>query len=89
MNMGLCEGEALGSTLHKILREGASLRLLDSYERDHQQKWRALLGLSGGLQPANRANSWVAQRCAKILPCLPAQGADLSKLAGQLELAPA
>jgi 2-polyprenyl-6-methoxyphenol hydroxylase-like FAD-dependent oxidoreductase len=89
MNMGFSEAEALASILRKVLREAAPLQLLDGYDRDQQTEWRTLLGLSGGLKPRGLASAWAAQRCARILPCLPGYGPDLAALAGQLGLAPA
>jgi 2-polyprenyl-6-methoxyphenol hydroxylase-like FAD-dependent oxidoreductase len=89
MNMGFCEAEALSSALRKILRQGGALSLLENHDQTQQTEWRALLGLTGGLKPRSQATPWVAQHCARILPCLPAYGQDLVKLAGQLELAPA
>lgn len=88
MNMGFAEAASLSSILRKILREAGSLDLLGAYDRDQQKEWRALLGLTGGLKPRSGASPWIAQRCARILPCLPAYGADLEKLAGQLDLMP-
>lgn len=86
MNMGFGEGAALSSMVHKILRENGSPELLEGYDRDQQSAWRGLLGLAGGLKPRSNASNWVAQRSARILPCLPAYGADLDALAGQLQL---
>jgi 2-polyprenyl-6-methoxyphenol hydroxylase-like FAD-dependent oxidoreductase len=89
MNMGFCEAANLCAILRKILREGTGLQLLDNYNHDQQKEWRALLGLAGGLRPRSQSNAWMGQRCARILPCLPAYGRDLEKLADQLELVPA
>lgn len=86
MNMGFREGASLAAILHKILREGAPLSLLDGYNRDLQKDWQLLLARSGGLKPRSATNPWVAKRSARILPCLPACGTDLEQLAGQLEL---
>jgi len=87
MNMGFREGASLATILHKILREGGSLSLLDGYNRDQQKEWKMLLGLNGGLKAGSGTNPWVAKRSARILPSLPACGTDLEKLAAQLELA--
>jgi 2-polyprenyl-6-methoxyphenol hydroxylase-like FAD-dependent oxidoreductase len=89
MNLGFFEADALGSVLQKILREAGSLDLLEAYDRDFQNEWRALLGLSGGLKPLGQASPWATQHGAKILPCLPGHGTDLAELAGQLGLVPA
>src|SRR6266568_780948 len=86
MNVGFCEAEALAGTLQKILREKAPLALLDTYNQQQQHQWRRLLGLTGGLKPRTETSRWVRERCARILPCLPASGADLDSLANQLGL---
>lgn len=88
MNMGFAEAIVLSSILYKILREGGSLDLLEAYDREQQIAWRTLLGLAGGLKPRPQASPWIAKRCARILPCLPACGRDLGILADQLQLEP-
>jgi 2-polyprenyl-6-methoxyphenol hydroxylase-like FAD-dependent oxidoreductase len=86
MNAGLCEAEDLAAKLHKILRQDAPLELLDAYGREHRSEWQRLLGLTGGLKPGSQTSQWTRERCARILPCLPASGADLPRLASQLAL---
>ena len=88
MNMGFAEAAALSSILHRIVREAGSLDLLDTFDREQQQAWRMLVSPAGGLKPRPGASPWISQRCARILPCLPAYGADLEKLASQLALEP-
>ena len=87
MNMGFREGASLAAILHKILREGASPGLLETYNRDLQKDWQVLLARSSGLKPRSGTNPWIAKRCDRILPCLPACGPDLEPLAAQLDLA--
>jgi 2-polyprenyl-6-methoxyphenol hydroxylase-like FAD-dependent oxidoreductase len=87
MNMGFREGASLAAILHKILREGASPGLLETYNRDLQKDWQVLLARSSGLKPRSGTNPWIAKRCDRILPCLPACGPDLEPLATQLDLA--
>jgi len=82
----LCEASALVSRLRMILRERASLEGLETYNRERQEAWQQLLGLTGGLKPRADTDYWVTQRRAKILPCLPGSEADLSGLAAQLRL---
>jgi len=87
MNMGFAEGERLGALISKVLKEEASLDLLEDYTREQQNAWRQLLGLTSGLQPQADANPWLREQCTRILPCLPGLGGDLVWLAGQLGLA--
>lgn len=86
MNAGLAEADALAEALRRILREKATLDLLENYDGQRRAVWRQLLGLSGRLQPAEPANQWVRQHGDRILPCLPASGDDLAPLARQLDL---
>jgi 2-polyprenyl-6-methoxyphenol hydroxylase-like FAD-dependent oxidoreductase len=88
MNMGFREAAMLASILHKVLREAAPISLLDTYNCDLQKEWQMLLARPRGLQPRSETNPWVAKRCDRILPCLPACGTDLGQLAAQLQLAP-
>ena len=41
---------------------------------------------NGGLKPRSDTDAWVSQRRSRILPCLPASNADLSRLAAQLRV---
>jgi 2-polyprenyl-6-methoxyphenol hydroxylase-like FAD-dependent oxidoreductase len=86
MNVGLSEAAQLVGILRKILRERAPFEGLETYNRERQEEWQQLLGLAGGLKAGPKTNSWVSQRHARILPCLPGSGADLTRLAGQLGL---
>jgi 2-polyprenyl-6-methoxyphenol hydroxylase-like FAD-dependent oxidoreductase len=86
MNRGFEEGAALAEAIRKILREAAPLTSLDAYNQQQQTEWQRLLGLTGGLQAGRDTVPWVKDRRARILPCLPASGADLVELAGQLGL---
>jgi hypothetical protein len=84
--MGFREAAALASILHKILRDGCPLNLLETYNREQQNDWRRLLAINGGLKARSEASPWIAKHCARILPCLPAGGADLEFITSQLGL---
>jgi len=86
MNVGMSEGATLASALRRILRDKAPLSLLETCNREWQEEWRRLLGLTGGLKPRKEASAWVRERCNRILSCLPASHQDLTRLAGQLQL---
>ena len=86
MNMGFREAEILGSLIHKILREGAPVESLETYDRDQQQEWRILHGLNGGLKPAHAAKPWVAAQSSRILSCLPGCSVGLIPLVEQIGL---
>lgn len=84
MNIGLSEAEDLADKLAAILRGRASLETLENYNLERHGEWQRLLG--AGLAPTDQASPWVKQRASKILTCLPASGAELVALAGQLGL---
>jgi 2-polyprenyl-6-methoxyphenol hydroxylase-like FAD-dependent oxidoreductase len=88
MNMGFHEADILASALRKILREASPPQVLEGYDQAARKVWHTLLAIDGGLKSRNPVNLWAAQRCNKILPCLPAYGRDLETLAGQFGLAP-
>ena len=86
MNVGLSEAAALAGCLQKLLRENASPNLLQTYNQARQDEWRRLLGLTGGLKTRSGASAWVGERRARLLPCLPGVGEDITRLASQLGL---
>ena len=86
MNVGMAEAATLAGALRKILRDKAPLNLLETCNRDWQEEWRRLLGLTGGPKPRSETSPWVRERRARILSCLPASHEDLARLAGQMAL---
>jgi 2-polyprenyl-6-methoxyphenol hydroxylase-like FAD-dependent oxidoreductase len=84
MNVGLLEAETLAGLLQKVLRQDTPLSTLQTYEQGRINEWRQLLGLATGFNPGSADNAWVRQHWPRILPCLPASGEDLARLAGQL-----
>jgi 2-polyprenyl-6-methoxyphenol hydroxylase-like FAD-dependent oxidoreductase len=86
MNAGLAEAHQLAGRIARIRRGLAGLDELEAYGRERLADWSFLLGLRGGLRPNSTASDFVAQNAARLLPCLPAVGADLPPLAAQLGL---
>ena len=86
MNAGFAEGERLADTLQKVVRQQGSLELLEGYNQQWQAEWRRLLGLTGGLTGRNGTEPWIRERSARLLPCLPGLGNDLTALCNQLGL---
>jgi 2-polyprenyl-6-methoxyphenol hydroxylase-like FAD-dependent oxidoreductase len=86
MNVGMAEAAALAGALRLIMREKASLSVLESCGREWQGEWRRLLGLTGGLKPRDDTRPWVRERHVRLLSCLPASHEELVPLAGQLGL---
>ena len=86
MNVGLREAKTLTDIMAAALRDGDAAKPLQEYNRRRLAEWRSLLGLAGGLRAEDQSDPWV-QRCSeRLLPCLPASGADLAALAQQLGL---
>ncbi|HLH54770.1 MAG TPA: FAD-dependent monooxygenase, partial [Verrucomicrobiae bacterium] len=86
MNGGFAEAEHLATMMKRVLREAGPIEALATYNSAQQNTWRTLLGAEGGLKAKGKAGPWVRARSARILPCLPALGADLDQLAGQIGL---
>lgn len=84
MNMGFREAESLTSHLKTILREGASLDLLESYDRAFQDEWRCLLARDGKLKPVYGASPLRLQNPDRLLSCIPASGEELGFMLREL-----
>ena len=86
MNVGLSEAAELAGALVKILRENASLKVLEAYNRSRRDEWERLLQLEGAPRAGHQADAWTKKHRAKIVSCIPASGEDLTRLVGQLGL---
>ena len=86
MNVGLREALDLAAILAGVLRQGNSTDKLQDYNRQRIAEWRSLLGLGDGLMPLDQADSWVRRCSDRLLPCIPASGADLDALLRQIRL---
>lgn len=84
MNVGLREAYELAQQVTAILRGQASPDVLETYHRQQTAQWRELLGLNGGLKASDQVAPWLRDSAEALLPCLPASGAELVELAGQL-----
>lgn len=86
MNVGMCEAADLVNHMLAVVREREPDDSLRTYQEDRQKEWRALLGMSGGLQPGPKTPAWVRERLPRLLACLPGSGTDLQALGTQLGL---
>jgi 2-polyprenyl-6-methoxyphenol hydroxylase-like FAD-dependent oxidoreductase len=86
VNIGFREAGELAGSLKKILREGAPIDLLESYNQQRRGEWLQLLGLKGPPTTSDGTDDWVRRHSSQILPCVPASGEDLGKLMNQLQL---
>jgi 2-polyprenyl-6-methoxyphenol hydroxylase-like FAD-dependent oxidoreductase len=86
MNVGLFEAQQLAEIIKKVQLEKAPISLFDTYNNSCRREWERLLGINGKINATPQANDWVRERSARILPCIPAAGDDLAKLARQIGL---
>ncbi len=86
MNAGFREGKKLAGYFANILKQDEPLASLNEYGLEQSASWRQLLGLTGELKPTKSADPWVTAHRARLLPCLPATGSDLTALAQALNL---
>ena len=86
MNAGLQEAHELAASIARIRAGEIGLERLDAYGRSRLAEWGFLLGRRGSLRPVVAASEFVARNAARLLPCLPAVGDDLTPLAAQLGL---
>ncbi len=86
MNAGLREAEELAGALIQVVRQNAAPDLLTAYQDHSREEWLRLLGLKRVLKAGAQTDAWVKERCTRMLPCLPACGEDLGRLASQAGL---
>ena len=86
MNVGLREAADLTGLVAGIIRQGQPASQLETYNEQRLAEWRQLLGLDGGLTSDSQTDPWLRQHSARLLPCLPATGPGLARLAQQLGL---
>lgn len=86
LNIGMREAHDLAGRMTRCLRENASLEVLEEYGRERLEEWRKMLGLGWALVGAPGTDVWIADRAHRLLPCLPASGDRLQRLATQLGL---
>jgi 2-polyprenyl-6-methoxyphenol hydroxylase-like FAD-dependent oxidoreductase len=84
MNVGLSEADQLADLMAGVLEDGQDLARLEAYNRERSAQWRQLLGLEGSLRPGRDTDPWIAEHFDRLLPCLPASGYDLQRLAQQV-----
>ena len=86
MNVGLREARQLADAVATCLRNGGESALLNDYSVQREAEWKFLLGESAGFVSGAQTDPWVAQCGSRLLPCLPASGADLAVLGQQIGL---
>jgi 2-polyprenyl-6-methoxyphenol hydroxylase-like FAD-dependent oxidoreductase len=86
MNVGLREARDLAERIAGVVREGAPVGTLEAYHTEREAEWSMLL-LSGAQVAAGpEAPDWARDNAARLLPCLPASGDQLTTLLAQAGL---
>jgi 2-polyprenyl-6-methoxyphenol hydroxylase-like FAD-dependent oxidoreductase len=85
LNAGLWEASQLAQVFARALRGADPTQALARHQRQRAREWQRLLGKSR-LRGLPGANNLVARHADRILPCLPARGAELAALLAQLHL---
>ena len=86
MNIGILEAESLVGRLCKELQGGTEQADLVGYNAERLKEWQSLLGMTQSLGPSSATPPWVAERYARLVPCIPGSGESLIRLGGQLGL---
>lgn len=86
MNVGLREGMELADAVAATLADPVTRDALERYGAGRVAEWRGLLGLDPLLEVTAETPDWLVHEVGRLLPCLPASGGDLARLAGQVGL---
>lgn len=86
MNVGIREARDLTERISGIVTEGKSPDLLKSYALERTAEWKKLLDPGDSLRARRGAPDWARDNAERILPCVPASGAALEQLLGQVGL---
>ncbi len=86
LNVGLREAHELARRLASALRERGKPDLLRYYNEERRREWRRMLGIDDRLRIDGRAPRWAREAGGRLVPTLPASGADLNALLGQVGL---
>ncbi|HEY0467003.1 MAG TPA: NAD(P)/FAD-dependent oxidoreductase [Polyangiaceae bacterium] len=84
MNGGLSEANDLVAHMAGCLLEGKSLATLEQLAATREREWHKLLGFNVQYDAAATAPAWLREHVRRIVPALPASGADLHGLLLQL-----
>jgi 2-polyprenyl-6-methoxyphenol hydroxylase-like FAD-dependent oxidoreductase len=86
MNVGFREALRLVDAIEHGLSGMAANEAFAGYEQDCLREWRQLLGQQELLQAQPDTPPWVAARLGRLVPCIPASGQGLGRLAAQMGL---
>jgi len=83
MNVGIREAHDLAERFSALIKTGGSIDSLGQYAVERQEEWAQLQDMAG-VTALPDAPPWASEFVARILPCIPASGADLEQLLEQI-----
>lgn len=86
MNVGLQEADRLAERIADALRGRNGHGGLEAYSAEFEREWHKLFGVNVRFDLAPNAPRWLSTYARRIVPALPASGADLEKILAQLGL---
>lgn len=86
MNVGFLEAADLVDAVTAAVQGSGSSVAFERYDERWRTTWRKLLEVEPGLLVTPKTEPWIAARANRLLPCIPAAGADFVRLAAQIGL---
>jgi 2-polyprenyl-6-methoxyphenol hydroxylase-like FAD-dependent oxidoreductase len=86
MNVGLYEAFQLVEHIADCIKSGAAPACLEHYAAEREREWHKLLGVNVRFDVLPHAPPWVSTHARRLVPALPASGADLAAILEQLGL---
>jgi 2-polyprenyl-6-methoxyphenol hydroxylase-like FAD-dependent oxidoreductase len=86
LNVGLLEARDLVQRIADNAQANNGLAALERYGNEREREWHKLLGLNVRFDLLPHAPPWLATHARRIVPALPASGADLTQLLAGLGL---
>lgn len=86
MNIGLFEAHEFSAAIGGALRGRGTLADLEACGARWHAEWRHLHGLDAPFETTPQTDPWIAEHAAALHGCLPGFGAEVARLAAQLNL---
>jgi 2-polyprenyl-6-methoxyphenol hydroxylase-like FAD-dependent oxidoreductase len=86
MNVGLLEARDLVQRIADCVESSSGLTALERYGSERGREWHKLLGLNVRFDLLPHAPPWLATHARRVVPALPASGAELTQLLSGLGL---
>lgn len=86
MNVGLSEARDLAQRIANSVDSSNGYSALERYGSEREREWHKLLGLNVRFDLLAHAPPWLAKYARRLMPALPASGAELAEILGALGL---